>query len=47
MDISKRVENLLKLVDNDTPKDDKNYIELEELSNLMAAYEDFHDYFAP
>ena len=31
-----RVEELLPLVDDNTPKDDKNLIELELLSNLVA-----------
>lgn len=36
----RRIEELLKLVSNATPEDDKNYIELEILSNLVAAYEE-------
>lgn len=37
-----RVEELLPLVDDDTPRDDKNFIELELLSNLVADYSDAH-----
>ena len=37
-----RVEELLPLVDDNTPKDDKNLIELELLSNLVADYSDAH-----
>lgn len=37
-----RVEELLPLVDDHTPKDDTNLIELELLSNLVADYSDAH-----
>ena len=37
-----RIEELLKVVDNDTPANDKNSIELVLLSNLVADYEDIH-----
>ena len=37
-----RVELLLPLVDDDTPEDDPNRIELEMLSNLVADYSDDH-----
>ena len=37
-----RVEELLPLVDDNTPKDDKNLIELELLSNLVADYSEEH-----
>lgn len=37
-----RVEELLKLVDNDTPTTDRNLIELNILSNLVADYEEEH-----
>ncbi len=37
-----RIEELLKVVDNDTPTNDKNSIELVLLSNLVADYEDIH-----
>jgi HTH-type transcriptional regulator/antitoxin HigA len=35
-----RVEQLLPLVDEDTPRKDANFIELELLSNLVADYEE-------
>lgn len=35
-----RVEELLKVVGNDTPVDDKNFIELDLISNLVADYEE-------
>ncbi|MBC5632672.1 helix-turn-helix domain-containing protein [Parabacteroides hominis] len=38
----KRVEELLPLVDDNTPLDDPNSIELELLSNLVADYSDEH-----
>lgn len=37
-----RVEQLLPLVDENTPVTDTNYIELELLSNLVADYSDEH-----
>ncbi len=37
-----RIEELLKVVNNDTPKTDKNLIELNLLSDLVADYEDEH-----
>ena len=37
-----RVEELLPLVDDNTPKDDANLIELELLSNLVADYSEEH-----
>ena len=37
-----RIEELLKVVNNDTPVNDKNSIELVLLSNLVADYEDIH-----
>ena len=37
---SERIEELLKVVGNDTPIDDKNYIELDLLSDLVADYEE-------
>lgn len=37
-----RIEELLPLVDDDTPADDKNCIELTLLSNLAANYKDIH-----
>lgn len=38
----KKVEELLPLVDDNTPLDDPNSIELELLSNLVADYSDEH-----
>lgn len=38
----KRVEKLLPLVNDTTPTDDPNYIELELLSNLVADYSEEH-----
>lgn len=35
-----RIEELLLIVDNDTPENDKNLIELTLLSNLVADYEE-------
>jgi HTH-type transcriptional regulator/antitoxin HigA len=35
-----RIEELLKLVGNETPTDDKNFIELDLLSDLVADYEE-------
>lgn len=37
-----RVEKLLPLVDDKTPKDDPHFIELELLSNMVADYSDKH-----
>lgn len=37
-----RIEELLPLVDDDTPKNDKNLIELDLLSELVSEYEDEH-----
>lgn len=37
-----RVEELLPLVNDSTPEDDPNYIELDLISNLVADYEDEH-----
>ena len=37
-----RVEQLLPLVNDDTPETDPNYIELELLSNLVADYSEEH-----
>lgn len=38
----KRVEELLPLVDDNTPTNDPNSIELELLSNMVADYSDKH-----
>lgn len=37
-----RIEELLPLVDDDTPKTDKNLVELDRLSELVSEYEDEH-----
>jgi HTH-type transcriptional regulator / antitoxin HigA len=37
-----RIEELLKIVGNNTPEDDKDFIELDLLSELVADYEDEH-----
>ena len=37
-----RIEELLKIVNDDTPEDDKNAVELVLLSNLVSDYEDVH-----
>ena len=35
-----RIDELLQVVDNKTPEHDKSYIELDLLSDLIAAYEE-------
>jgi HTH-type transcriptional regulator/antitoxin HigA len=35
-----RIEELLRVVGNETPPDDKNFIELDLLSDLVADYEE-------
>ena len=37
-----RIEELLEVVGNDTPLDDKNFIELDLISDLVADYEEEH-----
>jgi hypothetical protein len=37
--IMQRIEELIKLTDDDTPKTDKNLIELDMLSGLVEEYE--------
>ena len=37
-----KIEELLKVVGNDTPADDLNFIELDLLSDLVADYEEVH-----
>ena len=37
-----RIDELLKVVGNNTPTDDKNYIELDLISDLVADYEEEH-----
>lgn len=41
-DALKRIEELLPLVTDDTPADDKNLLELIRVSNIVIAYEDIH-----
>ena len=40
--VMKRIDDLLKVVDDDTPVNDVNYIELDLLSELVEEYEDLH-----
>ncbi|MGC4129730.1 MAG: helix-turn-helix domain-containing protein [Bergeyella sp.] len=40
--VEKRIEELLELVDDNTPVTDANYIELDLLSDLVEKYEDEH-----
>jgi HTH-type transcriptional regulator/antitoxin HigA len=37
-----RIEELLSMVDNTTPNDDVNFIELSRLSDIVADYEEAH-----
>ena len=37
-----RIDELLKEVSNDTPSDDKNFLELDLISDLVADYEEEH-----
>ncbi|SEM76871.1 HTH-type transcriptional regulator / antitoxin HigA [bacterium A37T11] len=37
-----RIEELLQIVGNETPSDNKDFIELDLLSDLIADYEDLH-----
>ena len=37
-----RINELLKVVNNDTPADDKNLLELDLISDLVADYEEEH-----
>ena len=38
----RRIDELLKVVEENTPEDDMNNVELVLLSNLVADYEDIH-----
>lgn len=38
----KRIEELLPLVNDNTPVDDSNYLELDMISDLVEEYEDIH-----
>lgn len=37
-----RIEELLPLVNDETPTDDKNYLELDMISDMVEEYEDVH-----
>lgn len=37
-----RIDELLPLVNDNTPTDDKNYLELDMISDMVAEYEDIH-----
>ena len=37
-----RIDELLKVVSNETPADDKNFIELDLISALVADFEEIH-----
>ena len=37
-----RINELLKIVSNNTPVDDPNYLELDMISDMVAEYEDIH-----
>ena len=38
----KRIDELLPLVNDETPTDDKNYLELDMISDMVEEYEDVH-----
>ena len=38
----KRIDELLPLVNDETPTDDSNYLELDMLSDMVEEYEDIH-----
>ncbi len=38
----KRIDELLPLVNDNTPTDDKNYLELDMISDMVEEYEDIH-----
>jgi len=38
----KRIEELLPLVNDNTPEDDPNYLELDMISDMVEEYEDIH-----
>ena len=40
--LMQRIEELLEVVDDDTPTDDVSYVELDVLSDLVEEYEDIH-----
>ena len=41
--LSKRIEQLLAIVNNNTPTDNKDFIELDLLSDLVADYEEVNE----
>ncbi len=41
--VSKRIEELLEIVNNNTPTDNKGFIELDLLSDLVADYEEVNE----
>ena len=38
----KRIDELLKVVNDSTPADDPNYLELDMISDMVEEYEDVH-----
>lgn len=38
----KRIDELLPLVNDNTPTDDKNYLELDMISDMVEVYEEIH-----
>ena len=38
----KRIDELLPLVNDETPTDDRNYLELDMISDMVEEYEDAH-----
>ena len=40
--LMRRIDALVAVVDDDTPKDSKEYVELDIISGLVAEYEDIH-----
>jgi HTH-type transcriptional regulator/antitoxin HigA len=38
----KRIDELLKVVNDSTPSDDPNYLELDMISDMVAEYEEIH-----
>lgn len=40
----KRINDLLEIINNDTPRSDKNFVELEMLSKLVEDYEKANKY---
>ena len=40
--LMKRIDELVEVVDDDTPTNSKEYVELDIISGLVAEYEDIH-----